>query len=45
MIDFLKMYFGNNNYVRHVCLPTYVHIYSDTQLDLGLKLKSNTRKT
>jgi len=37
--DLLEMY-KNENYVQHVGLPSYVHCYSDEQLDLLTMVKS-----
>lgn len=45
MLDLLLMYRENSDYVRHVGLPAYVHIYSVAQLDLMTKLKLNAGGT
>ena len=45
MVDMLLMYSENSNYIKHVGLPSYVHCYSDEQLNLLTKLKSKCKGT
>jgi len=39
------MYSENSGYIKHVGLPSYVHRYSDEQLNLLTKLKSKWKGT
>jgi len=45
MVDMLLMYSENSNYIKHVGLLSYVHCYSDEQLNLLTKLKSKCKAT
>lgn len=45
MIDLFKRYSENSNYVKHVGLPSYVHVYSQEQLRLLTDVKTTNKET